>query len=78
MPYFLVSVRGNADQACGLLARTGIQSITSQLSGVEAGTNQDASEVRARLSAATPEEAEQRVRDALAEGAFTVGPAMRD
>ena len=78
MPYFLIQVRGNADQAAGLLARAGIQSLTSHLSGT-GRRSLPASEqgATARLLAENAAEARQRVRTALAEGSFAVERVMR-
>jgi hypothetical protein len=78
MPYFLVPIRGNPDQAAGLLAKAGIQNVVSLADSagfeVPAG-NVPARRVAARLSAESAKLAAERVRRALEGEPFTVGVA---
>ncbi len=63
MPYFLVDIRGDAKRAMGLLAKVGIQSMSS---------GEPTELLTARLSADFPENAQGRVLAALGDEAFTI------
>jgi hypothetical protein len=78
MPYFLVPIHGSADRAAGQLARAGIHSQTQHLSGTRPQRPESERRTTARLSAETREDAEQRVRDALGDGGFSVQRAELD
>jgi hypothetical protein len=71
MPYFLVRIRGDADQAAGLLAQAGIQNLVSFDSTF-------ARRVSARLPAENAEKAVERVRGALEGEELTVGEAQQE
>jgi hypothetical protein len=63
VPYFLVDIRGDAKLAIGLLAKAGIQSMSS---------GEPTELLTARLSADVPENAQGRVLAALGGEAFTI------
>jgi hypothetical protein len=81
MPYFLVGIRGNADRGAGLLAKAGIQSVSSHAYWVgPEGSAEDApvQGLTARLRAEDAARAIARVRGALEGEPFTVEDSPRE
>jgi hypothetical protein len=81
MPYFLVTIRGNADRAARLLAKARIQNVPSQ--SVWIGPDGSAEyppfpSVSAGLSTDDAESAVRRVRAALEGEPFTVEDAREE
>ena len=65
--FYLVTIRGDPGRAAGLLARDGIQN-----------TDYREGSVTARLRAADSESACARVRAALGDESFTIGPVRHE